>query len=223
MALLAKHCETLELPLTLAHLKRFKNDILADPDVGVDRVFRALDEIQQRLWDELDSRMVFAVQPTAASYFEHSQFAPSVYERFPQIIFDAEEAGKCRALERPTACVFHLMRVTEHGLQEIARRIGIKEQRPNWEPVICKIDSELKKGYKDRQYKGMADFLANVSAHLNAVKVAWRNRVMHVDTKHTMEEAREIYGATAGLMRYIAENLPNDAGMVAIVRGIMNR
>jgi hypothetical protein len=115
------------------------------------------------------------------------------------------------------------MRVTEHGLQEIAKRIGIKDPRPNWEPIICKIDSELKKGYKDRQYKGMSDFLANVSAHLNAVKVAWRNRVMHVDTKHTMEEAREIYSATAGLMRYIAENLPNDAGMVALVRGIINR
>jgi hypothetical protein len=43
---------------------------------------------------------------------------------------------------------------------------------------------------------------------LNAVKVAWRGPTMHIDKKHTMEEARDIYGATAGLMRYLADNLP---------------
>ena len=74
--------------------------------------------------------------------------------------------------------------------------------------MIAKIDAELKALYKDRKYKGSADLLASMSSHLHAVKVAWRNRVMHVEKKHTMEEAREIYAATGGLMRYLAENLP---------------
>jgi hypothetical protein len=119
-----------------------------------------------------------------------------------------DEAAKCLAVERPTACVFHLMRITEYGLQAIARSLGMTDARPNWEPIIAKINVEIKTPYEKRCFKGNTDFLANVSTHVHAVKVAWRNRVMHVEHKHTMEEAREIYGATRGLMRYLAENLP---------------
>lgn len=217
--LLQKYCEELNLPLTLVHLERFKDGLRADTSPMEYGQF--LEEAQRRVWDELESRTFIAVDQSEARYFDDSQFPASVLERFQEAIFDADEAGKCLALERPTACAFHLMRVTEYGLQAVGKKLGIKDERPNWDAVILKIDAELKKPYKERDHKGMADFLANVSAHLNAVKVAWRNRVMHIDRKQTMEEAREIYGATVGLMRYIAENLPKDTGVVAIVRGII--
>lgn len=219
--LLEKYCDELGLRLSVAHLKRLKNDFCRD-NFSLAELRSALVEIQQRVWDELESRELFALSPDDGKFFDGSMFPQIVLERFPEVTFDALEAGKCLALERPTACVFHLMRVTEYGLQAIGKQLRIKDERPNWEPIIAKIDAEVRKGYKEREYKGMTDFLANVSAHLNAVKVAWRNRVMHVERKHTMEEAREIHQATCGLMRYIAENLPKEqSGVVATIRAMI--
>ena len=218
--LLQKYCEDLDLPLTRSHLLRLKEDLASvkDPLWFGQRI----EEAQQRWWDELSTRTFLAVDGPDSRFFDDSQFPAVVLERFPEAVFDASEAGKCLALDRPTASAFHLMRVTEYGLQAIAKQLAIKDPRPNWEPVIAKIDSELKTPYERRQFKGLSDFLANVSAHLNAVKVAWRNRVMHVERKHTMEEAREIYQATCGLMRYIAENLPAEkTGIRSAIRGMI--
>lgn len=221
MVCFCRDSEALDLKLSAAHIRRFRNEILR-AGVTYSEIRASLIEIQRRIWDELESRKLFALSLDDDKYFD-GQFPQSVIDRFPQIAFDADEAGKCLALERPTSCVYHLMRVTEYGLHRIGKTLGIKDERPNWEPIITKIDSELNKPFKERQHKGMADFLANVSAHLNAVKVAWRNRVMHVDRKHTQQEAREIYNATCGLMRYIAENLPEEKGIVTSIREMIKR
>lgn len=208
---LQRLCENLGLDSTLAQIKRLKAVFLDTENqhqVNIATLSRDIIEVQVRLADELEARMLFLLNPEEARYFIDSQFAPQVTKRFPDAVFDMNEAGKCYATERPTACVFHLMRVTEFGLHAIGRLLGITDQRPNWEPIIAKIDAELKAPYEKRQFKGSTDLLANISTHLHAVKVAWRNRAMHVETKHTTEEAREIYGATRGLMRYLAENLP---------------
>ena len=138
--------------------------------------------------------------------------SPLVGERFPDAIDDMNEAAKCFAFERPTACIFHLMRVTEYGINEIADFLLMEDHSPTWEPIIRKIDAELKLDYKDRKFKGNQDVLANMSTHLHAVKVAWRNKTMHVE--------KEIYDATCGLMRYLAENLPaKKLGVVQSIRG----
>lgn len=209
---LERLCEKLALDSTLAQIRRLKEIFTADKsrqhEISIAPLARDVMEVSVRMNDELQARMLFLMSPEEARYFNNSQFSPKVAERFPNAVFDTEEAGKCYAMERPTACVFHLMRVTEHGLQAIGKLLGIADPRPNWEPIILKIDAELKADYKNRQFKGSADLLANISTHLHAVKVAWRNRAMHIDRKHTSEEAREIYGATCGLMRYLAENLP---------------
>jgi len=71
-----------------------------------------------------------------------------VAERFPEAIFDMAEAGKCLALDRSTASVFHLMRVTEYGLNGVSVFLKIKDPLgPNWDQIIKSIDSELKTEY----------------------------------------------------------------------------
>jgi hypothetical protein len=219
-ALLLKDCEAMDLKFSAAHIKRFREEVL-QPGMTFANLRAALIEIQQRVWDEMAERTFFALSAEDSKFYDGSQFPQVILDRFQEVTFDAEEAGKCLAFERPTACVYHLMRITEYGLREISKKLGMKDDRPNWEPVICKIEAELRKPYKDREFKGLSDFLANISAYLNAVKLAWRNRVMHVERKHTSEEAREIYNATVGLMRYMVENLPPDGGLIATIRGIM--
>jgi hypothetical protein len=208
---LLEDCEKYGLKYSAIHIRRFKEQT-HERQIAFSEVRATLVEIRQRVADELESSAVFfALSNEGQVYFQSSRFAEIVAERFPEVVFDCAEAGKCFSLERPTACVFHLMRVIEYGLLAVSRQLGMTSDRPNWQPVINKIEFELKQPYDQRKFKDMHDFLANVAANFNAVKVAWRNRVMHVDTKHTMEEAREIYDATRGLMRYIAEELPGPA------------
>ena len=55
-------------------------------------------------------------------------FGDDVARAFPSSKGDIDEAGKCLALDRGTACVFHLMRILEIGLQLLAAKLGISLQ-----------------------------------------------------------------------------------------------
>lgn len=207
---LERECERLGLSNTLAQIRRIKPIFVEGSSaVNWNDLGRDVIEVQLRMNDELEACTLFLLTHEEANFYSDHHFPISVVDYFQESIFDMEEAGKCRAVERPTACVFHLMRVTEHGIQAVAKLIGITDPRPNWEPIILKIDSELKQPYEKRQFKGSGDLLASISTHFHTVKIAWRNRVMHIEKKYTGEEAREIYAATVGLMRYLAENLPS--------------
>lgn len=219
LGVLQRHCTALGLSSTVAQIERVKEMWLGDNrHYTIQQISGAILEVSTRLRDELEARKIYIVSVERNSYVSRNQFSPVVGERFPDAIPDMDEAARCFAFERPTACIFHLMRVTEFGLKAIACLLEIKDHAPSWEPIIRKIDAELKADYKDRKYKGNQDLLANMSTHLHAVKVAWRNRTMHVENINTMEQAKAIYDATRGLMDYLATDLPKPK--VGIVRSI---
>lgn len=219
---LQAHCEALGLSSTLAQLKRVKEafiDARGYPP-NVKDFADAIMEISTRLVDELEAKNLYAVAAERNIYIKENRFAKSAVDRLPDAIPDMDEAARCFAFERPTATIFHLMRVTEYALNAIADLLGIQDHNPTWEPIIRKIDAELKLDYSKRQYKGDQDLLANMSTHLHAVKTAWRNKTMHVEKINTMEHAKEIYDATCGLMRYMGDNLPKrKLGIVQTIRG----
>jgi hypothetical protein len=217
---LRKKCEALGLNATLAQIERV--NAMVGGDFGWKIFADAVMEISARLRDELAARKCYIVSSERNSFIDGNGFADCVGVRFPDAIPDMDEAARCFAFERPTACIFHLMRVTEYGLNAIADLLGINDHSPTWEPIIRKIDAELKLDYSKRQFKGSQDLLANMSTHLHAVKVAWRNKTMHVEKINTMEHAREIYNATTGLMRYLAENLPQKKGIVQSIKDFVS-
>jgi hypothetical protein len=215
-------CTILELPNTLAQIERVRSVYHNADQIGANKrgFADAVMEIASRLIDELKSKKFYAVDGGRISYIAGNQFSPIVGERFPDAMADMDEAAKCFAFERPTACIFHLMRVTEFGVRAFADLLGMDDLNPTWEPIIRKVDAELKADYSKRKFKGSQEVLSNSSTHLHAVKVAWRNKTMHVEKINTMEHAKEIYDATAGFMRYLAENLPEKKmGVVQSIRG----
>lgn len=218
-------CERLGLAASLAQIERVKEMLFGENQGSYPRqlLADAVMEVGTRIHDELHSRKCYMVNADRNVYITGNLFDESARVRFPDAIPDMDEAARCFAFERPTACIFHLMRVTEYGINAIADLLSIDDHNPTWEPIIKKIDAELKTPYKDRKYKGNQDVLANMSTHLHAVKVAWRNKTMHVEKINTMEHAGDIYNATKGLMRYLAENLPQKkvggGGVIEIIRG----
>lgn len=141
----------------------------------------------------------------ASHYTDAVEIFGHAVAAFPSIAAEVDEAGKCLALGRVPATIFHLMRVVEIGLRSLAPPLGIKEPNPSWNTVIRKIDKEIKIEPKDRTLKVDYAFLEGVSAQMHAVNRAWRTRAMHVDATFSLENARDIINATKSLMQHLAD------------------
>lgn len=125
--------------------------------------------------------------------------------------FELDEAAKCRALGRPTAAVFHLMRLMEIGVRATARCLGIpdplKPAERNWGRILggikAGIDAKWPTG-SDR-ISGDGALFEALHASLDAVKNPWRNATMHVENKYTDSEAEMIFLAVKGFMTRLAD------------------
>ncbi|MGO8707239.1 MAG: hypothetical protein ACLQMG_06225 [Terracidiphilus sp.] len=166
------------------------------------------DAMKTRIRDEYEDVLLMWIQEK--DYYQKDDlFGAEVGERFKGASFDIKEAGTCYALGRYTACVYHLMRVSEFGLKAIGKRVGFADDRPVWEAVLKFIDAEVKRD-RDKMsalFKGDLEFIGGISAHMHAVNLAWRRRVAHVERTYTQEEAKQIFDATKNLMQHIAVKL----------------
>lgn len=202
-------CEGLGLDVTLLQVNRLIAKIMND-NVTYRTLQTEADAIQTRLTDELDTKLYLAVDSQHAKYYtDYDVGWDSVIEKFPSTYFDIEESGKCLALNRYTASVFHLMRVAETGLQSIAKRVGLENDRPNWIEAIRYIEGQLNKNYDEMEaiFKGDVEFLSGIAAHMRSVNLAWRRRVSHIQRTYNQEEVKGIYDSTLGMMQHIANKL----------------
>lgn len=174
-----------------------------------------------RLWDIM-RRELRAVHFLALSTPEKSLFEPSAplfgadfAAKFKTSgAFELDEAAKCMALGRPTAAVFHLMRILELGIAAFATCLGIpdpiKPAERNWGIILKKIKEEgIEKKWPtpaDRM-KGDGLLFKSLHASLDAAKNPWRNETMHVSGKYTDDEARHIFVAVEGLMKKLSARM----------------
>jgi hypothetical protein len=168
----------------------------------------ALSDLQERIEDQLKSRRFLFVPISRAEYYEdRSLLGQGVNDKFSECIYDADEAGKCFALGRWTAAVFHLMRVTEQGIRHWAKKLktNINTNRP-WGNILQDIEPAIRalptKTSKQQDFKYSCEQL---KASLHAVKDAWRNPTMHPKATYTEEEAKEIFDNVKSFMRRLAD------------------
>lgn len=186
-------CETLKLPSTVAQVHRML-DWLKTGDSDLRTLSQMLVELQNRLLDDLSMRLFLAVPESQENLYTQDKplFGEQVEKKFTQMSEDVSEAGKCLALNRNTAAVFHLMRIMELGVQSFGTKLGITlVQEKNWQSIL----DEVNKNIKTRDHKlPETKRCAETASHLYNVKVAWRNEVMHPKQTYTDEEAAAIFG-----------------------------
>ena len=162
------------------------------------------------------SRPRFKVIPAGKLiYFEKPlwEFGEKIITSFPKITGDVEEAGKCYAAGRETACVFHLMRVMEVGLRALGTSLEDPrldpKRNPSWDAILKKCDEELGKPLKDRAPEWGKDdtFYSIATGNLRAVKDAWRNPTMHIEQNYNEETALDVWNAVRAFMRHLASKL----------------
>jgi hypothetical protein len=154
------------------------------------------------------SKHTFAfVHPAKASILESLSVSPwdEIRKEFPKAEADILSAGECFAFEQNTACVFHLSRVAEYGLREVAKSVGVKlidKGKPmpieyaTWDKVISSINSKITSARllphgatKARRLQ----FFSNAGENCSYLKDLWRNDVAHARKDYNEGEANGVF------------------------------
>jgi hypothetical protein len=164
-----------------------------------------LDQIDKRLRDELSLATVLVIDENFKELFfpQHGPlFGNDVELKFSQMSEDISEAGKCLALARPTACVFHLMRVMEIGVQRFGDKLGVQlVNELNWLGILDQVNKAIRAlDHKLPETKAFAE----ITSHLYNVKIAWRNEVMHPKQTYTPEEGDTVFRSVRTFVQELA-------------------
>jgi hypothetical protein len=202
----------LEARLTISEVDRFI-DRLDSYAITVSEFSYFVKSVRLRLQDEMSSTKLLALNSEDQNYFSPRSplFGDLIPNKFPTNgEFELDEAAKCLALGRPTAAVFHLMRLMEVGIRALARCLQVpdplKPAERNWGHII----GEIKKGIDARwptaatRAHGDGALFEQLHASLDAVRNPWRNATMHVESKYTDDQAKHILIAVKGFMEKLA-------------------
>jgi len=149
-----------------------------------------------------------------------------VWDRFPDCRYDMSEAMKCIALERYTACVYHLFQVVEASLREFGRVMdvsqtkrrtnsGLKIHDHDWGSMAAAIDTKLKNtSPRTVRAKRLIAERKLALGRFENVRDA-RNQVSHPDEREfTESEAWDFMTQIPPFMRQLVRAIPTTRKLV---------
>ena len=176
-----------------------------------------LDNLRRLMVSEMMKQVFICIPEKSARYMlTPDQMGEEVGKLFRDAKGDIREAYNCLALDRNTATVFHAMRIAEHGLRNLAKRLRVtlthnKKRMPieaaTWDKIITAIKNKivlahgLSHGMKRQKqltyYSDMAD-------RCSYMKDLWRNEVMHTRRSYLPDEASAVLQRVADFMKLLA-------------------
>ena len=187
-----------------------------NPHLASDEWIKRADELQQYIQDELEETQLWQVSREQLKYLAIDPFKLAEQSKFAPAHRDIEEASKCLAFDRGTACVFHLMGVMDCGVRALGESLNDPNlnprRNPTWETILRKCDNELREPLAKRCDEWRQDdmFFSTATANLRAVKDAWRNPSLHVERDYTRSEAEDVWNAVRAFMRHLGLKLGGD-------------
>jgi hypothetical protein len=173
-----KHLEELKLPLTRRAALELFSAIEAPQAEEHSQHMLLLSYVQkmtERLRDELEPKLFLYVDSHDLFEQPTPPFGEAVSQKFPSALPEIEEAGKCLALQRPTASVMHLMRVLELGLHSLADTFNISFANANWQTIIDQIGKQVRQislASHGVDWKVEQQFYSEATAHFLKGRVA---------------------------------------------------
>lgn len=183
-------CEALGLSISAKVANAVMWHVSQKP-IAVAEYHAQMEHLETDIRYEMEEKLFFYLPASRANFYDQQElFGVAVNATFPTIQFDMVEAGNCYAAGRGTACVFHLMRIMEVGVQGFGAKLGVTlVNEKNWQNILDEINKAIKTlNPKDPGTVEMSE----ASANLYSVKLAWRNEVMHPNDTYTLEEAENL-------------------------------
>jgi hypothetical protein len=131
---------------------------------------------------------------------------------------DTDEAIFCYALERYTATVFHSMRIAEHGLRYLARKVKVRlSHKGNFQPIEYADWQKVIDGIKIKIAKAVAlvpgpkrqaklEQYSDAADHCLFMKDIWRNTISHARKPYKGPEALAAFQRVRDFMQFLATN-----------------
>lgn len=166
-------------------------------------------ELVSRFKSEMSTKTVFSISSRHSNLLKGSAlFGEAVDEAFPDINYDIEEAGKCLAFGRSTACVFHLMRAAEGAASVLSDALGGKTHNEQKEPLtfgglfmqISNIVELMPRGADKDSWVRLKGFMSGLNR-------GFRTKVAHAGTTYTEAQAESLFGLTKSFMEEAVELL----------------
>jgi hypothetical protein len=166
----------------------------------------------------MEGQLFLYVPATRSTFFEKDPvefMGEKCRDRFPSTMPEIDEAMKCFAVGRYTACAFHLMRATEAGTKALGDAIGAKTRNNNWGDVFAEYDKQLSLTPSSRPsyWTSHGEFLENIGANLRAVKTL-RNGVAHLDESYSEERAGKLLVMVPEFIRQLAEQMDENGTLL---------
>jgi hypothetical protein len=230
-------CSKNELPVTgvlVSHVRRLM-DVTLDKDDPLSQVAEMsltvlllsqyLERIRLTLIDELETKLLFQLPSNKKDWFENpTKNWENVIDRFPATVDEIEEMGKCFALSRYGAAVFHSLLVVEAGLIALGSVIGVTDPKAGWDATTKKLNDLVQGGHPKYPASLPINFATceQINQKVQTMKHAWRNKVNHVAGRLVVmrsdfapDIAEEIVIATRGFMRTLATDIPGSGPVTA--------
>lgn len=214
--------ERLKMDGFLERGKRIHHQITSDINTWTaDRLLDIVRDFKRDLNTELNKHTFALLISPNDQYFEQEKlFGSEVYDKLKTARKDIKDAGNAFAVELYTASVFYLMRVAEHGLRLIAKRLrvtvrasghNIPIQYADWNKVITEIENKIKGARQNvagAKKEARLNYYSDALERCSAMKDLFRNPVSHTRTEYTYGGALDVMERVRNFMQFLAMSVP---------------
>ena len=182
------------------------------------------DKLHSTIHVEIGQKHFLRLSESEKALFQPNSpiFGDDVQEKFLFTAYEIDEAAKCLALGRATAVVFHLMRAVESTLIALRCCLGLPPitdpRERSWGLFLKSLRAEVdrrnnkKEKEKEKDSPGWSNLedqhlFTGLIGTVAAIKLAWRDPTMHVESKYDLDEAHQIFAAIRTLMQKVASRM----------------
>jgi hypothetical protein len=245
----------LDLPETAALVERLnKRWLEPGAKIAYKDAYFSLTHLLELLESELDKRKIFGIESSLEQYYRNdvfgvkhpsdnshalhmgikaqSLFSERTEKAFPSAYMDIVEAGRCLALGRNNAAIYHLMQVAEIGLRALARdrRVTIERGKKRtivpldyaqWGQIIGQLGEKIELINHWKRTKSLREealrFYRSALFEITSFNEIFRKHISHArGTLYSAETALSCWGHVHRFMGTLAERI-SEAGKTDLV------
>jgi len=226
---LLKDTSKLGLPVTREHIlclfeefvrlnpASLKSDATGFSVVGaqipLDVMQRHVETIYKTLKAELGSILLRAIPREKSRYCNPAWLNDATELHEFNMVDEFQKAGRCFAYGENTACIFHLMRITDFCLRAVAKSINAGYDARTWQEIGRKINEKMEQKYqiKSDDWKQKEPFYAEMLTDLQAISRGHRNAALHeLEKKYDEREALYMLTVIESFARHVAKNVKSE-------------
>jgi hypothetical protein len=158
-----------------------------------------------------ESRLTPQAAKEKARYCDPNWLADSILaNKYVETVDEFQKAGRCFAYGENTACIFHLMRVTDFYFRRVADSLNLSYDSRNWQGIGDKITRSMEQKYQNKSddWRKAEPFYAAILTDIQAIGRGHRNPALHeLERTYDEREARYMLTVIEGFATHVAEKL----------------